>query len=47
MRGVGSAPTADPSLVGRVAATDRPGFRDGAQVVRLPDVIVHVAGDGR
>ena len=44
MRGVGSAPTADPALVGRVAATDRPGFRDGSQVIRLPDVIVHVAG---
>ena len=44
MRGVGGAPTADPALVGRVAATDRPGFRDGAQLVRLPDVIVHTAG---
>ncbi len=47
MRGVGSAPTPDPSLVGRVATTDRPGFRDGTQVIRLPDVIVHVAGDPR
>ena len=41
MRGVGSAPAPDPSWVGRVASTERCGFRDGARVVRPPDVIVY------
>ncbi len=43
MRGVGSAPAPEPAAVGRVATTDRPGFRDGQRVIRLPDVVVYVA----
>ncbi len=43
MRGVGSAPAPAPAHVGTVAATDRVGYQSGARVLRLPDVIVHVA----
>lgn len=41
MRGVGSTPAPAPAAVGTVAATDRAGYRDGARVIRLPDVVVH------
>ena len=44
MRGVGSAPAPDPSWVGRVAATERAGFQDGAATVRPPEVVVYTAG---
>lgn len=43
MRGVGSAPAPDPSAVGTVAATDRVGYASATALLRLPDVIVHVA----
>lgn len=43
MRGVGNQPAPDPSWVGRVASTERPGFVDGAQVIRPPDVVVYTA----
>lgn len=43
MRGVGTAPAPDPSWIGRVAVTERAGFQDGAQVVRLPEVVVFTA----
>lgn len=43
MRGVGTAPAPDPSWIGRVAVTERPGFQDGVQVVRLPEVVVFTA----
>ena len=44
MRGVGSATAPDPSWIGRVAGTERPGFADGPTVLRLPEVIVYTAG---
>jgi hypothetical protein len=44
MRGIGSSPTSDPAWVGRVATTDRCGFHDAGRVIRLPDVVVYVAG---
>jgi hypothetical protein len=44
MRGIGSAPTTDPAWVGRVATTDRCGFHDAGRIIRLPDVVVYVAG---
>ncbi|MEK7426299.1 MAG: hypothetical protein AAB131_20945 [Actinomycetota bacterium] len=44
MRGVSGAPTTDASWVGRVAGTDRCGFRDGARIIRLPDVVVYTTG---
>lgn len=40
-RGVGSAPAADPGQDGTVAACDRPGWSDGARIIRLPEVVVH------
>jgi hypothetical protein len=43
MRGVSSAPAPDASWVGRVASTDRAGYRDGATVVRVPEVVVYTA----
>jgi len=43
MRGVGGTPTADASLVGRVATTERSGFRDGSRVIRIPEVLVYTA----
>ena len=43
MRGVGSTPATDPSTVGTVAATDRVGYASATALLRLPDVIVHVA----
>jgi hypothetical protein len=44
MRGIGSSPTNDAAWVGRVATTDRCGFHDSGRMVRLPDVVVYVAG---
>lgn len=44
MRGVGGTPAPDASWVGRVAATERPGFQDGNTVLRLPEVVVYTAG---
>jgi molecular chaperone GrpE (heat shock protein) len=46
---VGRQPTDDPELDGLVATTQRPGYRDGALDVRMPEVIVWrlVAGDER
>jgi hypothetical protein len=43
MRGVGAARATDATWVGRVASTERCGFRDGASVVRQPEVIVYTA----
>lgn len=44
MRGVGSAPAPDATWNGRVAATERCGFRDGATVIRPPEVVVYTSG---
>lgn len=44
MRGVGNAPAPDAGWVGRVASTDRVGFHDSVNVLRLPEVIVYTAG---
>lgn len=43
MRGVGSSIAPDPSWIGRVAATERAGFVDGATLLRLPEVLVYTA----
>ena len=39
----GAEPTDDPALVGRIAATEVPGFTDRGRSLRAPVVIVYVA----
>jgi molecular chaperone GrpE (heat shock protein) len=41
----GAEPTDDPALVGRIAATEAPGFTDRGQSLRAPVVLVYVAKD--
>jgi hypothetical protein len=41
MRGVGGTAAPDPTWTGRVAATERCGFADGANVIRVPEVLVY------
>jgi molecular chaperone GrpE len=42
-KATGRVPTADPSLDGRIAAVERPGFADRGRVFRLPEVTVYSA----
>jgi hypothetical protein len=39
--GVDARETDDPSLDQRIASVERPGYRDGATVLRLPEVVVY------